>query len=48
MRDVQHNIHRDEHVDTDVKHHQEGDTEVRAISIYIKHIGLIGQGDKSG
>ena len=31
MRDVQHNIHRDEHVDTDVKHHQEGDTEVSVI-----------------
>ena len=26
---VQHNIHRDEHVDTDVQQHQDGDTEVK-------------------
>merc|ERR1719394_1121314 len=33
---VQHNIHRDEHVDTDVQQHQDGDTEVTTVTKTIK------------
>ena len=37
MRDVKHNIHRNEHVDTDVMHHQEGDTEVTTVTKKYTH-----------
>ena len=39
---VQHNIHRDEHVDTDVQQHQDGDTEVKfRLKIFLKVQKLI-------